>query len=165
MKAGEGLKNPHYGLREENLMTQLTLQKATLKDLEAAANDLSLGDLQEYHSVARNRPHPNTVLPGYLDDTTMVIKVGALVLAVGGSKDCLWFVTTNVVDMLTKRQRLQFLRLLKGHLKGLPQEAHKTNFVSVANHPHIRLLTHLGSIFSDQIKMSGAGFAFRQFWL
>lgn len=146
-------------------MTNLKLQKATLRDFEIASVDLCMNDLQEFHAVAPNRD-PARVIPGYLDETSMVIKAGALVVAVGGSKDCLWFVTTNVVDMLSKAERREFLKLLKEHLAAIPEDFQTfTNFVSVDNKPHIRLLEHLGATFSKEIKMSRAGFAFRQFWL
>ncbi|QZA71350.1 internal virion protein A [Pseudomonas phage ALEA] len=144
----------------------MILTQASKRDLEAASADLCKHDLNEFHSHTAGRD-PRTVIPTHLDETTMAIKVGSLVLAVGGSKDCLWFVTTNVVDMLTIGERMRFYRLLKEHLKGLREGGHKalTNFVSVDNKPHIRLLESLGATFSKGITMSPAGFAFRQFWL
>jgi hypothetical protein len=146
------------------------LTKATKRDLEIAADDLSRGDLDEFHSNIQGRD-PRAVLPDAHDETTMVIKVGSLVLAVGGSKECLWFVTTNVVGMLTKAERFRFYRLLKDHLTGLRVESELysnkalTNFVSVDNHAHIRLLNSLGATFAREHFMSPAGCRFRQFWL
>lgn len=144
----------------------MIIVKATKRDLEIAAADLCAEDLQEFHSHKAGRD-PRDHLPNYFDETTRAIKLGALVLAVGGSKDCLWFVTTNVVGMLTKAEKMRFYRLLKGHLKGLREGGHKalTNYVSLANKPHIRLLVSLGATFSVCLTMSEAGFAFRQFWL
>lgn len=144
----------------------MIITQATKRDLENAANDLCKGDLQEFHSHTAGRD-PRDHLPNYLDETTRTIKLGSLVLAVGGSKDCLWFVTTNVVEMLTKAQRFEFYRLLKGHLKGLREEGHQslTNMVSVDNHSHIRLLESLGATFARGHVMSPAGCRFRQFWL
>ena len=148
----------------------MILTQATKRDLEIAADDLCKSDLQEFHSHTAGRD-PRDYLPSYLDETTRAIKLGSLVLAVGGSKDCLWFVTTNVVDMLTKGERMRFYRILKGHLEGLRIESELysnkslTNFVSVDNKPHIRLLESLGATFAKGITMSPAGFAFRQFWL
>ncbi|WYW04386.1 internal virion protein [Pseudomonas phage vB_PpuP-Kurepalu-2] len=144
----------------------MIITKATLNDLLQAAGNLAQADLDEFHSHKAGRD-PRDFLPAYLDETTRSIKVGSLVLAVGGSKDCLWFVTTTIVDQLTKGERMRFYRLLKGHLKGLRKEGHQalTNFVSVNNKPHIRLLESLGATFAEGITMSPAGFAFRQFWL
>lgn len=143
----------------------MILEKAKKWHLEAAANDLCKADLDEFHSHTTGRD-PRDYLPLYLDDTTMVIRCGALVLAVGGSKDCLWFVTTNVVLMLSKAERFRFYRLLKEHLKAVREQGTPlTNFVSVANKPHIRLLESLGATFSEGVSMSPAGYAFRQFWL
>lgn len=141
------------------------ITKANIGDLREAANQLCKGDLDEFHSHTAGRD-PRDHLPNYLDETTRTIKLGALVLAVGGSKDCLWFVTTNVVDMLTKAQRFQFYRLLKGHLEEVRKQGTPlTNFVSVDNHAHIRLLTALGAAFAKDHWMSPAGCRFRQFWL
>lgn len=144
----------------------MILTQATKRDLEEAAGNLSFADLQEFHSHTRGRD-PSETLPACLDETTMVIKVGALVLAVGGSKNCLWFVTTNVVQSLTKGQRIRFYKLLHGHLKGLRDSGHQhlTNFVSVDNWDHIRLLNSLGAVFAKEHTMSPAGCRFRQFWL
>lgn len=143
----------------------MILTKASKWHLEAAARDLCQGDLQEFHSHTAGRD-PRDHIPNYLDETTMVISMGALVLAVGGSKDCLWFVTTNVVDLLTKAQRFQFYRLLKGHLEECRKQGTPlTNFVSVDNHAHIRLLKSLGATFAREHSMSPAGCRFRQFWL
>lgn len=144
----------------------MIITKAAKQDLYVAANDLCQGDLNEFHSHTAGRD-PRDHIPNYLDETTRAIKLGSLVLAVGGSKDCLWFVTTNVVNMLTKAQRFQFYRLLKGHLEGLRKEGHKsmTNMVSVDNHAHIRLLNALGATFAREHIMSPAGCRFRQFWL
>jgi hypothetical protein len=148
----------------------MILTKATLGDLREAANQLSKGDLEEFHCNIPGRD-PRDILPACLDETTRVIKVGALVLAVGGSKECLWFVTTNVVEMLTKAQRFRFYRILKDHLTALRVESSLysnktlTNFVSVDNHHHIRLLNALGATFAREHSMSPAGCRFRQFWL
>jgi len=144
----------------------MLITKATRGDLLEAASQLCKGDIDEFHSHTAGRD-PRDHLPNYLDETTRVIKLGALVLAVGGSKDCLWFVTTTVVDTLTKAQRFQFYRLLKGHLEGLRKEGHQflTNFVSADNHAHIRLLNALGAQFLKGHFMSPAGCRFLQFWL
>ncbi|WYW04240.1 internal virion protein [Pseudomonas phage vB_PpuP-Kallioja] len=144
----------------------MILEKATKRDLEIAADDLSQGDLEEFHSHIHGRD-PRKVIPMYLDETTMVIRAGCLVVAVGGSKNCLWFVTTNVVKALTKAERIRFYKLLHGHLEGLRQAGHPslTNYVSDDNHAHIRLLNSLGAKFAREHSMSPAGCRFRQFWL
>lgn len=144
------------------------IRKATLRDLETAAGDLCKSDLEEFHMHTSNRD-PREVLPKCLDETTHAIVLGSLVLAVGGSHDCLWFVTTNVVHMLTQGQRITFYRLLKGHLEDVKDRSafnkQLTNYVSVQNTAHIRLLDSLGASWSNVLSMSPAGFAFRQFWL
>lgn len=142
-------------------------RKATLKDLLEAANNLCASDLQEFHCMKAGR-FPRAVLGGSLDENTQVIVVGSLVLAVGGHDDHgLWFVTTNVVHQLSAQQRWEFYRILKGHLKWVQHRTQRklTNWVSVDNHAHIRLLTKLGASFNEGISMSPAGFAFKQFWL
>lgn len=145
----------------------MLITKATKQDLWTAANNLCQADLDEFHSHTSGRD-PRETLPNCIDETTRVIKLGSLVLAVGGSKDCLWFVTTNLVWMLTKAQRIRFYRLLKAHLEDVRKEGRsfaRTNYVSLANKSHIRLLDSLGAEWSKAISMSPAGFAFRQFWL
>lgn len=143
--------------------------KATHGDLWAASHDLSAGDLAEFHSFQSGRT-PSEVLPKALDETTHAIKCGALVLAVGGhAQGVVWFVTTSVVGMLNKAERFRFYRILKEHLAlvkdELPNRTPLTNFVSVDNHAHIRLLNSLGATFDKGHVMSPAGCRFRQFWL
>lgn len=142
--------------------------KATESDLWAAANDLSRGDLAEFHSLQSGR-NPLDVIPKYLDETTHAIKCGSLVLAVGGhARGNIWFVTTNVVEMLSKGERFRFYKILKDHLRGIKEAAPKVqlgNIVSADNDAHIRLLNALGATFARGVVMSPAGFQFRQFWI
>lgn len=143
------------------------IRKATRNDLLQAADNLCASDLNEFHCMKANRC-PRDVLSDSLDETTMVIVVGSLVLAVGGHSALgIWFVTTNVVHQLSKAQRITFYRILKDHFHWINHchEAKRTNWVSVDNHAHIRLLTKLGATFNEGIYMSPAGFAFKQFWI
>lgn len=143
------------------------LIKATEAHLRSAADDLCASDLHEFHCMETGRD-PRDVLPASLDENSQAIVVGSLVLAVGGHTSVgIWFVTTNVVHMLTKAERFQFYRLLKENLEWVKRRSPrpKTNWVSVDNHAHIRLLTELGASFNEGIFMSPAGFAFKQFWL
>lgn len=144
------------------------LIKATQKHLIEAAGNLSENDFNEFHMHQSNR-NPVDVLSKCLDDTTMTIMQGSIVLAVGGSKDCLWFVTTTYVKTLGLADKLRFFKILKEHLSDVmdrvPMSKQLTNHVSVINTPHIRLLNALGATWSNVITMSPAGFAFRQFWL
>lgn len=146
----------------------MILVKATKAHLIQAAGNLAKHDLDEFHMHQSNR-NPLDVLPLCLDETTMAIVEGSIVLAVGGSKDCLWFVTTTYVDRLSMGAKLRFFRMLKEHLGDVKDRVAMcfplTNFVSVVNKPHIRLLNALGASWSNVITMSPAGFAFRQFWL
>jgi len=144
----------------------MILVKATRDHLIQAAGNLAVHDLDEFHMHVANR-NPLDVLPLCLDETTMAIVESSIVLAVGGSNDCLWFVTTTYVDGLSMRDKLAFFKILKGHLgdvRARPERA-LSNWVSVANTPHIRLLNALGARWDSGITMSPAGFAFRQFWL
>lgn len=145
----------------------LRLIKADRSHLIQAALNLSKGDLEEFHCNIAGRD-PLDVLPENLDDSTHAIMLGSLVLAVGGvPQDCIWFVTTRIVDDLSKVQRMQFYRILKGHLKSLQNipRPWRTNFVSKNNKGHIRLLESLGATFQSGHVMSPAGFQFKQFWL
>lgn len=145
----------------------MILRKATEQDLIQAAGNLSKGDLQEFHMNIPNRD-PREVLPKALDETTHAIVIGSMVLAVGGSKfPDIWFVTTTVVDTLSRAERFRFYRMLKEHLTVVQHANQRmlTNYVSLQNKPHIRLLESLNARFSESTVMSQAGFAFRQFWL
>ena len=146
----------------------MLITKATREHLIQAAGNLAIHDLDEFHMQQANR-NPLDILPNCLDDTTMVILEGSIVLAVGGSKDCLWFITTTYVETLTMGAKMKFFRLLKEHLEDVKDRVSNdtplTNFVSEVNTPHIRLLNALGATWSNVITMSPAGFAFRQFWL
>ena len=144
----------------------LRLIKADRSHLVQAALNLSKGDLEEFHCNIAGRD-PLDVLPASLDDTTHAIMLGSLVLAVGGTPDgCIWFVTTRIVEDLSKAQRMQFYRMLKGHLKAIQIPAfRRTNFVSKNNNGHIRLLESLGASWKVGHVMSPAGFQFKQFWL
>lgn len=145
----------------------MRLIKATEAHLRIAANDLCASDLQEFHCMKAGRD-PREVLPAAHDENTQAILLGSLVLAVGGHTSLgIWFVTTNVVHMLTKAERAHFYRLLRENLERvkLRSSSPKTNWVSVDNHAHIRLLTKLGATFQEGIFMSPAGCAFKQFWI
>lgn len=144
----------------------LRLIKADRSHLIQAALNLSKGDLEEFHCNIAGRD-PVDVLPDCDDETTHAIMLGSLVLAVGGTPGlCIWFVTTRIVEDLSKAQRMQFYRMLKGHLKAIQIPAfRRTNFVSKNNKGHIRLLESLGATFQSGHVMSPAGFQFKQFWL
>lgn len=144
----------------------LRLIKAQRSHLIQAALNLSKGDLEEFHCNIAGRD-PLDVLPDCDDETTHAIMLGSLVLAVGGTPGrCIWFVTTRIVEDLSKAQRMQFYRILKDHLKVVSVEGEpRTNFVSKNNKGHIRLLESLGATFQSGHSMSPAGFQFKQFWL
>lgn len=144
----------------------LRLIKADRSHLMRAALNLSKGDLEEFHCNIAGRD-PVDVLPDCDDETTHAIMLGSLVLAVGGTPGrCIWFVTTRIVEDISKAQRTQFYRMLKGHLKVVSVEGEPhTNFVSKNNKGHIRLLESLGATFQSGHVMSPAGFQFKQFWL
>lgn len=146
----------------------LRLIKADRSHLIQAALNLSKGDLEEFHCNIAGRD-PLDVLPENLDDSTHAIMLGSLVLAVGGTPDgCIWFVTTRIVEDLSKAQRMLFYRMLKYHLREVRCRGNSlpfTNFVSKNNKGHIRLLESLGATFQSGHVMSPAGFQFKQFWL
>lgn len=144
----------------------LRLIKADRSHLIQAALNLSKGDLEEFHCNIAGRD-PLDVLPENLDDSTHAIMLGSLVLAVGGTPDgCIWFVTTRIVEDLSKAQRMQFYRILKEHLHRTHVIGFRyTNFVSKNNKGHIRLLESLGATFQSGYVMSPAGFQFKRFWL
>lgn len=146
----------------------LRLIKADRSHLIQAALNLSKGDLEEFHCNIAGRD-PVDVLPECDDETTHAIMLGSLVLAVGGTPGrCIWFVTTRIVEDLSKVQRMQFYRILKGHLGDVRDRGNSlpfTNFVSKNNKGHIRLLESLGATFQSGHVMSPAGFQFKQFWL
>lgn len=144
----------------------LRLIKADRSHLIQASLNLSKGDLEEFHCNIGGRD-PVDVLPECDDETTHAIMLGSLVLAVGGTPGrCIWFVTTRIVEDLSKAQRMQFYRLLKDHLKTVSTEGEpRHNFVSKNNKGHIRLLESLGATFQSGHVMSPAGFQFKQFWL
>lgn len=144
----------------------LRLIKADRSHLIQAALNLSKGDLEEFHCNIAGRD-PLDVLPDCDDETTHAIMLGSLVLAVGGTPGrCIWFVTTRIVEDLSKAQRMQFYRILKDHLKAIQIPAfRRTNFVSKNNKGHIRLLESLGASWKVGHVMSPAGFQFKQFWL
>jgi len=143
--------------------------KATQKDLYKAAKSLSAGDLADFNAMKMGRD-PVDILTKALDETTHVVKFGSRVLAVGGHpKGGVWFVTTEVVNELSKAERFSFYRMLKQHLcevkQSRPIGESFTNFVSVNNHAHVRLLESLGASFQYGHVLSPAGFPFKQFWL
>lgn len=145
----------------------LRIVKATRNHLVTAADDLSTGDLAEFHCMLANRD-PRKVLPEALNEDTHAIMAGSLVIAVGGVVDgCIWFVTTNAREILDKGERMQFYRLLKEHLAVVRNKHNRifTNLVSKDNALHIRLLESLGATFQSGHTMSPAGFQFKQFWL
>lgn len=145
----------------------MILTKSTPDILGEAAYLASAGDRAEFNKMIAGRDMA-TVLLGSLDETSRSIVHDGKILAVGGSPDCLWFITTTHVDNLTPSERVDMLRLLKDHLEECRQRLRPdqmTNMVWSGNTQHIRLLTHLGARFADFEAQSPAGFPFRQFWL
>lgn len=75
-----------------------------------------------------------------------------LVYAVGGTNNVgvAWFVTSTNIELLTRSEVREFIRLLKEHrdacLKSLP---YLCNFISSRNTKHIKLLNLLGATFSE----------------
>ncbi|QIN95154.1 hypothetical protein B3_00360 [Pseudomonas phage BIM BV-46] len=141
---------------------------ATTPDmLEETVRYISPNDLEEFNKMQAGRDLKATLLKS-LGPTSMSIIHNGRVLASGGSNECLWFVTTRWVDSLTPKERVQMLRLLKGHLEvcraTMPADQ-LSNFVYEHNQPHRRLLDALGARYGFYQEYSPAGFPFRQFWL
>jgi hypothetical protein len=141
---------------------------ATTKEMiEEAARFISANDLIEFNRNIEGRSLP-TVLARSLDETSRSIIHNGNVLATGGSNGCLWFVTTTWVDELTKRERVEMLKILKGHLEWCRTwmvKEQMTNFVYEHNDTHRRLLDALGATYGFYQEYSPAGHPFRQFWL
>jgi hypothetical protein len=145
----------------------MILVQTQLDMLSEISRTLTTGDLAEFHKMIEGR-RVTSVLLGSLNETSMSIIHNGKVLATGGSNECLWFVTSKYVDVLTARERLQMLNLLKDHLETCRARMAPelmSNLVWVGNEQHIRLLEHLGARFADHTVTSPAGFPFRQFWL
>ena len=147
---------------------KLTIQKATLEDLKVAAANLSEGDLRDFNCMQAGR-QPMDVFPKHLDATTVVIKFLGEVLAVGGHSANVWLITTKVVTYMTQAERYGFYRLIKSHVdfvrSQVQDESILSNFVSLANLSHIKLLKKLGSKISEETYSSPAGFHFKKFYL
>lgn len=145
----------------------MILVKATPDMVHEAARFISANDRAEFHKMREGRDLLQVLLKG-LDETSHAIIHNGNVLCLGGSNNCLWFITTTWVDQLIPRERLQLLGLLKEHLKEvstrLPKEL-RTNFVWEGNEQHIKLLNHLGAEWGFYQEYSPAGHPFRQFWL
>lgn len=147
--------------------TTMLIVTSTPDIVGEAAHILAAGDRAEFNKMIAGRDVAVTLL-GSLDETSRAIIHDGKILAVGGSKDCLWFVTTVHVDNLTPAEKLDMLALLKGHLEEVRKRldpAQMTNVVWTGNYKHIRLLKHLGAQFAEYETLSPAGFPFRQFWL
>lgn len=143
---------------------QITKRRGSFMDLYLAAMNLATGDLEEFHKTNPGE-NPVDVFPKYLDETTTAIVLGPAILAVGGSTGCVWFVTTRAVEALTLAGKLQFFRLLKEHLEEVRKTPTPlTNFVSVDNHAHVRLLDALGATWGPSF-LNQWGHEFRPFWL
>lgn len=145
----------------------MNLVQTTLAHLEEAAQFVSAADREEFNKMQTGRDLKATLTKS-LGETSMTIILKGRVLATGGSKECLWFITTQMVDELNPRERVQMLRLLKGHLeycRSVMPADQLSNFVYEHNHQHRRLLDALGARYGFYQEYSPAGFPFRQFWL
>lgn len=145
----------------------MILVATTEEMLEDAARFISSNDLQEFNKMREGRDIRVTLLKS-LDETSRSIIHNGRVLATGGSNGCLWFITTTWVTELTKSERYEMLRLLKGHLEWCRTwmtSEQMTNFVYEHNTQHRRLLDALGARYGFYQEYSPAGHPFRQFWL
>ncbi|SEJ64524.1 phage protein Gp13 family protein [Pseudomonas sp. NFR16] len=142
--------------------------KATIQDLHNAAMNLSKGDLADLDAMQAGRS-PIEVFAKALDETTYAIKIDGKLLAVGGhSNGGIWFVTTILVGALSVGQKFRFYRILKKHLFAIKNESpdiQLSNWVSMGNRPHIRLLESLNATFEAGVSLSPSGRPFKKFWL
>lgn len=145
----------------------MILVPTTPEFLEEAAKFISMHDREEFNKMQAGRDLKATLLKSLGPTSRTIIHKGN-VLATGGANECLWFVTTRWVEELTPKERLQMLRILRGHLKvcraTMPADQ-LSNFVYEHNVQHRRLLDALGARYGFYQEYSPAGFPFRQFWL
>lgn len=120
-------------------------------DLERISKSITEGDLQELRvfnsemTIIEALKHSVKNCQCY----TISDEFG-VVYAVGGtnSDGVAWFVTSTNIELLTRSEVREFIHLLKEHrddcLKVLP---YLTNYISVYNTKHIKLLKLLGATF------------------
>ncbi|QPB11912.1 hypothetical protein [Providencia phage PSTCR2] len=120
-------------------------------DLEQLSKSITEGDLQELRVFNTEM----TVIEALklsvksCECYTISDEFG-LVYAVGGTNSVgvAWFVTSTNIELLTRSEVREFINLLKEHrdecLKVLP---YLTNYISVYNTKHIKLLKLLGATF------------------
>lgn len=120
-------------------------------DLERISKSITEGDLQELRvfnsemTIIEALKHSVSSCKCY----TISDEFGE-VYAVGGtnSEGIAWFVTSTNIELLPRSEVKEFISLLKEHrdecLRVLP---HLTNYISVYNSKHIKLLRLLGATF------------------
>lgn len=146
----------------------MRIVKTTIEHLKEAALTLSAGDRAEFEAMKPGRNVELVLLRSLGETSRTILDRSDRVIAVGGSRGCLWFVTTMFVQHLSGLEKRQFLRLLKDHLACVrkfspPEEL--SNVVHEANTQHVRLLNHLGASWAWSPFRTETGASFRQFWL
>lgn len=78
-------------------------------------------------------------------------------LAIGGNcGDRCWFVTSEEVEKLSLRDKIQFRKRVIEYRDGLLEKYdHLWNFVWIGNHPHIKFLKSIGAVFHEEYTRDG----------
>lgn len=146
----------------------MRIVKTTIEHLKEAAQNLSAGDRAEFEAMKPGRNLELVLLRSLGETSRTIVDCEGRVLATGGSRGCLWFVTTHRATIMPLRQKLRFLRTLEEHLacvRRFTTREERTNFVHEENKQHVRLLEYLGAEFAMAPWVTETGARFRQFWL
>lgn len=78
-------------------------------------------------------------------------------IAIGGHcGDRCWFVTSEEVEKLSLRDKIQFRKMVIEYRDGLLEKYdHLWNFVWIGNHPHIKFLKSIGAVFHEEYTRDG----------
>lgn len=128
------------------------IRKATEVDVHYFLWHLSADDVEECKANYGTTQGLSERLLSHLSDSSVVLTnaVGEIYAYGGNFGDCVWFLTSSLVDSLSQKHKEEFRQCIIKH-RDLLLTKYPTlwNFVWEGNESHIRFLKSIGAKFHD----------------
>lgn len=127
----------------------MLIRKATPEDVENFIHHISPTDVGEFEARQPNRDLRKALLE-HLDESSVVcVDEEGFVYAYGGNvENCVWFLTSEVLEYCSLSVKKAFIRCIEGHRDSLLEHYdYLWNYVWSENLLHKKFLKALGAVF------------------